>query len=312
MANSLIDFKSTEIKNLTPASFNENDEKKIVVETFSKVKNPEVLIYIRKAGWRSPGKYELTKIDDFRYEFSLPSEISSNGKLDYFITLKQNDELLTFPGKLNISPENWAFDPDDSYHLSILPASNKITIYDPEKDVDNLIFSNIWRYARFTADYIFDENDEEELNVNINNIRERFSEFAMQFYVGDYIKNIDRTEDNGIGLEVKKKPEDPDSIFVRVLFNNGSGFGRKISLGSEYEKITVPISQPEYFRYALLPRPYPTFLPYWFESTPQLNTGNKNLKLESIQIALPLPEPGKDVNDYGIKLKKISFVESIE
>ena len=304
------DFQSTEIKNLTPASFNENDEKKIVVEIFSKVENPEALIYIRKAGWRNPGKYELTKVDDFRYEFTLPLEISSNGKSDYFITLKQNDELLTFPGKLNISPENWAFDPDDSYQLSILPASNKTTIYDPEKDVDNLIFSNIWRYARFKIDYTFDNEDEGELNVKINNVREQFPEFAMQFYVGEYIKNINRTKNDKFELEIKKTEDGPDSIFVRALFIDGSGFKRKINLSSDYEKITVPMSQPENFRYALLPRPYPTFLPYWFESTPQLNTGNNNLKLESIQIALPLPEPGKDVNDYGIKLKKINFVKN--
>jgi len=304
------DFESTEIKNLTPSSFYENDEKKITVEIYSKTEEIEAFIYIRKAGWRNPGKYELTKIDDFHYEFTLPAEISSNGKINYFIAVEQDGGVLTFPGKLNVTPDNWAFDTDDSYQLSILPASNKIAIYKPERDVDNLIFSNIWRYARFTADYTFDENDEEELSINIGTVREQFPEFAMQFYVGDYIKNIGRTEDDDVEFEIKKKPEGPDSIFVRVLFIDGSGFERKISLSSDYEKITVPISQPENFRYALLPRPYPTFLPYWFESTPQLNTENKNLKLESIQIALPLPEPGNDVNGYGIKLKKINFVKS--
>jgi hypothetical protein len=93
-----------------------------------------------------------------------------------------------------------------------------------------------------------------------------------------------------------------------MLFNNSSGFEREIKLETDYEKIVVPISKPEKLKYALLPRPYPTFLPYWFESVPQINTIQKNLKLGSIQIALPLPEPGKELKNYGIKLKKISFV----
>ena len=85
--------------------------------------------------------------------------------------------------------------------------------------------------------------------------------------------------------------------------------GSREKLESDYKNLVVPISQSEKFKYALLPRPYPTFLPYWFESAPQTNEIDKNLKLESIQIALPLPEPGKELNSYGIKLKKINFIK---
>ena len=98
------DFESTEIKNLTPSSFYENEEKKITVEIYSKAENPKATIYIRKPGWWNPGKYELTKINDFRYEFTLPAEISSNGKLNYFITVEQDGGVLTFPCKIDVTP----------------------------------------------------------------------------------------------------------------------------------------------------------------------------------------------------------------
>ena len=94
-----------------------------------------------------------------------------------------------------------------------------------------------------------------------------------------------------------------------MLFDDALGIERKITLNTNYEKITIPISQPEKFEYALLPRPYPIFLPYWFESVPHANEIDENPKLESVQIALPLPEPGNDLNNYGIKLKKISFIK---
>ena len=306
------DFESIEIKNLTPASFCENEEKKITIEVYSKAENPKVSIYIKKPGWRNPGKYELTKINDFRYELVLPSEITSNGKIDYFITVEQNDDVLTFPGKLNVSPGNWAFDPDDSYKLSILPASNDIIIYNPERDVNNVVIANVWRFAQFGIDYTFDKNNDEQLDVNIIKVKEKFPEFAMQFYIGDYLKSVQPNINDELVFEVKKNSEGPGLIFVRILFNDGSGFERKIGLKSDYENVTIAVSKPEKTKYALLPRPYPTFLPYWFESIPQDNLNEKNPKPESIQIALPLPEPGNDLNNYGIKLKKISFVKGNE
>lgn len=254
----------------------------------------------------------MQKVDDFIYEFVIPEESSSNGIFDYFISVSKNKEVLTFPGKLNISPEYWAFNPDDSYKLLILPASGKITIYDPEKDVQNLILPNIWRFTEYGIDYTFDENNDEELNINVRRVREQFPELAMQFYVEDYLKNVQRDDNDKLELEIKKNSEGPDTILVRMIFNNSTGFERKIILKTNYEKITIPISQPEKLKYALLPRPYPTFLPYWFESVPQADAIIKNPRLESIQISVPLPEPGKELNNYGIKLKKISFLENIE
>ncbi|MEJ2507838.1 MAG: hypothetical protein P8Y81_16380, partial [Ignavibacteriaceae bacterium] len=211
-------------------------------------------------------------------------EITSNGKIDYFITVEQNDDVLTFPGKLNVSPGNWAFDPDDSYKLSILPASNDIIIYNPERDVNNVVFANVWRFAQFGIDYTFDKNNDEQLDVNIIKVKEKFPEFAMQFYIGDYLKSVQPNINDELVFEVKKNSEGPGLIFVRILFNDGSGFERKIGLKSDYENVTIADD----------------------------NLNEKNLKPESIQIALPLPEPGNDLNNYGIKLKKISFVKGNE
>jgi hypothetical protein len=62
-------------------------------------------------------------------------------------------------------------------------------------------------------------------------------------------------------------------------------------------------------KYALLPRPYPVFLPYWFESIPQKNK-KMNTRLESIQLAIPLDNSNKeDLSEYGINLKKINYIE---
>ena len=299
------DFQSTGIKNHTPSSLRENEEKKIVFEIYSKEENINPVIYLRKTGWGSYQKLQLKKINDFTYELLLPDDISSNGILNYFLALNNKNEVLTFPGRLKTTPEFWSFNPEESFQLSILPSTNKITIYNPETDSKNLISSNIWRFAQYRLDYTFDEKDEQELNISINNVREKFPELALQIYTGEYLKNVQPGNDDELQIEIKNISEELDSVLIRVLYDNNSGFERKIPVTSDYKNISINLSQPEKFKFALLPRPYPTFLPYWFESEPR---ENKNPKIESIQIAIPLPEPGEDLNNYGIKIKKIFFI----
>ena len=300
------DFQSSEIKNITPLSYYENETKKIGVEIYSKEEKIDPIIYIKKPFWRNHQKFQLQKVNDFTYEFLLPLELSSDGLLNYFISINKEDDVLTFPGKLKALPDLWSFNPHNSFKLSILPSSDRILIYNPETDADNLIISNIWRFAEYRMDYTFDESFEQELSVNVSNVRKNFSELAFQIYVGEYLENFQ--QDSGkLELEIKSTSEELDSVFVRVLYDNSLGFDRKIQLATDYDKITIPLSQPEKFKFALLPRPYPTFLPYWFESIPNSNSKTV-LKPESIQISLPLQEPGEELNNYGIKLKKIYFI----
>jgi hypothetical protein len=265
------DFQSTELKNFTPLSFYENEKKNIVVEIYSKEEKPDPVIYIRKSLWRNYQRFQLQKANDFIYEFLLPQELSSNGLLNYFVSINKDKDVLTFPGKLKVTPELWSFNPNVSFKLSILPSSDKILIYNPKTDADNLIISNIWRFAEYRMDYTFDESFEQELSVNVSNVRKNFSELAFQIYVGEYLENFQ--QDSGkLELEIKSTSEELDSVFVRVLYDNSLGFDRKIQLATDYDKITIPLSQPEKFKFALLPRPYPTFLPYWFESIPNSNS----------------------------------------
>jgi hypothetical protein len=302
------DFNSTEIKNLTPSTLYQNEQNKITAEIYSKDENPELNLYLKKYGWQNYRKFEMKKINDFIYEFIIPEEISSNGILDYFISVKKDKNVLTFPGKLNSSPADWSFNSSGSYRLSIFTDSGRKIIYDPGRDIKNLIFPNIWRFAECRVDYTFDESNEEELNVDLIRIKEKYPEFALQFYTGDYLKNSG-AGGSKIEFEIMKKPGGPDSVLVRMIFNNSTGFERKISLKNNYEKIIIPVSIPEKFKFALLPRPYPTFLPYWFESVPPKEARTGNLRIESIQIAFPLPEEGQELKDYGVKLKKITFLE---
>jgi hypothetical protein len=337
------DFQSIEIKNIIPNNLplfppesgsgqalserGDKGELKIKAEVYSEDDDVEVFIYYKKPGWWGYRTYKMPKTDDFTYEFSLSGELSVNGIINYFISVEKGNDVLTFPGKLNVLPEHWTFSQDNpSFELSILPPSDKILIYDPVRDKKNLVLPNLWRYFEYNADYTFDEQSagELELNLNVTKVKEKFPELAFQIYTGEYLSNIRLNENSSIELEIKKSGY-MDSINVRCIFNDGTGFDRNVAIKNEYEKILIPLSEPEQMKYALLPRPYPVFLPYWFESIPQKNK-NINTRLESIQLAIPLDNPpssppetssGQALSEggetggllYGIKLKKINYIE---
>ena len=160
----------------------------------------------------------------------------------------------------------------------------------------------------YNVNYTFDESGEAELNLNITKVKEKFPELAVQIYTGDYLRNINRDKSGSVELELKTSGY-LDSISVRCIYNDGSGFERNIAANSEYNKVLIPLSETEQTKYALLPRPYPIFLPYWFESIPPENK-SVNIRLESIQFAIPLDNIKKeDLSEYGIKLKKINYIE---
>lgn len=302
------DFNSIEIKNITPSSFYENEIKRISVEVYTNEKI-QSFIYMKKPSWRGYQKFQMNQINEYTYEYEMPSESSSNGMLQYFICANNKNDVITFPGKLKYSPDFWSFDAKDSYRLSIYQASDKILLFNPAKDNENIIMPNIWRYVQHNIDFTFDEKNESEFNVDVRRVREKFPELAIQFYVGEHLKNYSPNSNDELEVEIKKSENGPDSISVRIIYNNTTGFEKKIALNNSYEKVLIPLNKPEEFKYALLPRPYPTFLPYWYESKPT-TTQSENLKPESIQIGIPLSGTIGEQDNNSIKIKNIYLLKS--
>ncbi|NWF88898.1 MAG: hypothetical protein HXY50_05475 [Ignavibacteriaceae bacterium] len=301
-------FTETEIRNLTPLSFYEDDHKKIEVEVYSNENNLKVFVYVKRLWWRGFQKIQLQKLNDFTFEAQLPNELSAAGIIEYYIALENDERVLTFPGKLKMSPDFWSFNPKEKYELSIYPSSDKKIIYQPARDFKNLTVPNIWRFVDYQIDYSFDFDNKEELNLKLRSVRNKFPEFALQFYVGKYTQNI-QPDYNQLELEIESSNGELDSAYVRVLYDDTKGFEQKIAISPFYEKIKIPLIETHKFNYALLPRPYPTFLPYWYVSNFIADSARKP-KLESIQIAIPLPEPKIELKEFGIKIKSISLTKA--
>jgi len=300
------DFTQTELKNLTPQTIQENQAAKIKAKVYSNENDINMFVYLKRETWRDYQKEKMIAVDDFNYEFDLPEDLLKNGQINYFISIEKDNNTLTFPGKINQLPNDWDFNQTDYYNIKILPDTNEKIVYDPIKDKNNLIVSNIWQFTDYHIDYTYDHNQNSELSILVNKIKVSFPELAFQIYVGGSLKESDIIKETKIKVEIKNINNRIKSLPVRFLFNDGSASSTEIILTNNYQTYELAIPEPDNTKYALLPRPYPTFLSYWFLSN-GVKPNSKKLKLESIQFAIPLDKIDVNLND-GIKIKPIKII----
>lgn len=307
LAEFISEFQSIEIKNLTPGVCKEKDSINIKIELYSLLEKVEVKAFIKKENWRGFSKIEMKRIDDFTYEAGIPSELCKNGILRYAVSVSGNAKSITFPGKLTVDPENWSFNSENTFSLSVLPESGKTILFSPERDEKNLIIANIWKYAEYESGVKFDSSGEKELQIKIAKMKSEFPELATQIYVGKYFKGKEKINGNQVEFEIGNISGITDSVEIRIINNNGTGIKRKVKINKEFGKIKIPTGNQEKIRFALMQRPYPVFLPYWYEASNQAENSRIPIHPEFIQIAFPVEKDSK--SNYGIKLRKISLYE---
>lgn len=110
---------------------------------------------------------------------------------------------------------------------------------------------------------------------------------GWSFFVGDKIKSNGNTAFSSISLDPAGVVEYPQTLKVVLIDSLGIPYSTNIELNENREMITLNQQDFQLDKSALLPRPYPTFLPYWFE--PEVDHSLNMNRLENIQLLL-LPE----------------------
>ena len=73
------------------------------------------------------------------------------------------------------------------------------------------------------------------------------------------------SEKNTLFLKARTLNEKPVKLQVALVMNNGRSFGKMIELDPEMQEYQIDLSDLQPVKTVTLPRPYPTFLPLYFE-----------------------------------------------
>ncbi len=245
------------------------------------------------SGWGVRG-FDMQKISGYTYQVELPAEMIQSGFLSYNISVTSSDGVtLTFPSRSSKTPADWDFGDVTSYTTAILPSGSSLYLFNAFTDADEV--SREWRRGSIlqpvspnTAAMVvtvpkLSVQDEENLNGTV------VHDYSLRY---NFIPNIKgRAEELSTFKKIVIRGSVENSFPIQFAFidKDGNTFGTTVLLRPDQVQYSLDIEKLAPVKQVTLPRPYPTFLPYFFEPS---KVGKFDLqKIETIQISVG---PGMD------------------
>ncbi|HEX6223558.1 MAG TPA: hypothetical protein VFZ52_04070, partial [Chryseolinea sp.] len=222
--------------------------------------------------------------------------------LQYFITVGEKKELFTYPGRQEGSPSDWDFNNRNPFEVRVVSKSSPVYIFDARADNDEL--SRAWNRAssfipgtepgkaeiRVVIDKLFTIDAENPKAANIN-------DYSMRYYFG---KKVTHNREilagkKDIIFRGRSLANKPCWVQLALITKMGEAFGGMIKVDSISGDYKLSVKDLKKVRLVTLPRPYPTFLPYFFEDKRE---GSVDLReVETLQISIGPGIPESELND---------------
>ncbi len=153
---------------------------------------------------------------------------------------------------------------------------------------------------KISVDQLFEE-DEENLNA------EPVYDYSIRYNFNDKIngRRADISAYKNLVVKVRSLSGSPKNIQVALIDKHGSSFGKTVALNPDDDENVISLADLKPVRTVTLPRPYPTFLQYYFEHN---NRGSLNMEeVEAIQISI-----GPGLDETQLKSKKEIGITSVK
>jgi len=288
-----------------PKEVTENTDLKINVQIVDS-KEPERVTLNFYTGSRT-NNIEMVKTNGYNYTATIPAVNLTVGFLNYNIIVQSvENKFVTYPAEKEGHPLEWDYYDRKPYKVRIVPRSNEINLFEAIDDSDLLV-----RQWRSTFKLIPTENyGEAEYQMNIEKlfVIDNENKFAKPNY--DYsFKHfiLDKIQERKGDIASKEKivfygrslNEKSCKLQIALVMTDGSAYGDVIEIGQELKDYFLPVKNLKPVKTVTLPRPYPTFLPYYLEHN--MNTTFDMSKVESIQFSIGPKIPMNQLEDkHGI------------
>jgi hypothetical protein len=167
-------------------------------------------------------------------------------------------------------PGDWNFDQSVSFHSDVVSARKPIELFDASEHAGRL--NRIW--IKDSKVIPGDEKGKDYLYLNIKELVKpdvenpngrKIADYSMRHYFGDLIQGrmVDMASKKKIVLDGYAANHSTYPIQFMLVMKNGSGFGSLVKLNSKKKRYTLALKKFKSMTPVLLPRPYPTFLPYY-------------------------------------------------
>lgn len=215
------------------------------------------------------------------FEGHIPSEKLRKGVFDYQIVVKTSKGWTTFPDGKTGKPGDWDYAAEKTYSLRIQDPDAPVYLFDAHTDYPWVLKE--WRPGLRKVPLPQSASAAFEVAIEAD---QSTSEYTIQHYVGDRLqmRNNSLSAKKYIVLEGYSLAEKPQRLQLALTTNDGRAFGSTVTLDPQLGHYRIALDTLQPVPFVLLPRPYPTFLPYFFEG----HSGGtwQWAEIERIQISL--------------------------
>ncbi|RXK83990.1 membrane or secreted protein [Filimonas effusa] len=197
------------------------------------------------------------------YTVTLPDSLLQPGRLDYRIVVHHDTNFIVFPGNYKGDPYAWDNLNNEYYHTNIAAPGATLSLIDVASDNDLFLVPS-WPGLSFTSGAT-----PAALAVCLKgNGTGADSVSAVSRVVAADIKARLSQHNNFSKVVIRARVVGAQSAVARVglISSDAVSFAAHAKLAASFSDIELPLSSFQPAPALLLPRPYPGFMPWWFQA----------------------------------------------
>jgi hypothetical protein len=204
----------------------------------------------------------------FGYRAEVPELMIREGLLEYAVTVHEGPEAMTHPGGDSGHPHRWDFTGTTSWQVPVVPSDAAIALFDARRDLAHVLYPHPSGYVEFRTDVVAGS---EPGTLALSAVVEDLAPVPHHFALRTFLPPERRTRLDDVPaasvlrIRARAARRESDRMQVALVERDGTAWGTALTLSHEWREYAVPLSALVRTPLALLPRPYPLFLPYFFE-----------------------------------------------
>ncbi len=298
-----------------PSELSAGAEFTVRAEVVSQLQVDSAVAFVRRVGeWGRPPRVSMDPVGAFGYEARVPAEFVREGLIEYTISVYKDETVRTFPGPEGGEPGHpfqWDFTGSERWRVPIVAADAPVLLFDGQRDLDHVLYPHPWSYVPFRTDLApGSEPGRLAVRARVSSLSPSPHHFALRTFLPEAQRGrLDVVPEGGV-LRIRARAADlpSDRMEVALVQRDGSAWGTVLHLTDEWKDFEVPVDEFRRVPLALLPRPYPQFLPYLVE----LAVGRSEPALVDIDgLQFSVSETLFDGNDaegaHGFEIERVVF-----
>ncbi|MES2645931.1 MAG: membrane or secreted protein [Bacteroidota bacterium] len=245
----------------------------------------------------------------YHYNAIIPASLLTEGYLRYYIAVKDLIGYTTFPSGTKNSPKDWDFYDVSAYKVPVVAKSSPVYLFDAFKDA-----GSVARNWIRTSAVVPGGPGKSLMTVNVEKLFVPDAENRGAAAIYDYSMRYSFADDisfNKADLGSKQKlvllgkalNSKPCMVQLALITADGVAFGGTVNVDTLKGDYAIALNDLKQVKTVLLPRPYPSFLSYYF--SPSINSFDLS-KIETLQISIGPGIPETQLKDrHGLAIESI-------